>query len=679
MPSGALSCPICYNDYDQGTHVPRVIQECGHTVCTMCLSILLMSQKSTAKCPLDNRKFSSLEKTIDAFPVNFTIHQLLDEKASRDLCTSHNDKLRLVCIDDRTEICDECVFNGGHKGHNVLPIKKLQHYAGQKKVELEGFLKDQDKCRQDIKEVVEEKRTNLLNVIKEKFQEIRWLINKKELELSFEVNSLFDIEYTTVCNSVGLSQEAVDDIKKRIQTLDGVSTPKDYFTALEKGLFQEIKKTEGDVISEQCQELNIKLNKITCQLHEKLILQGASITNVELSIGSLFRDLFQNSTEKAGASYQGYEEEILSRLNKVVKTEFEEGWFVVSTEKAAHRGSNRIKIGSSESESQEKIWLKLGARETMSECVQVLAKVWKTFKRVNSVKIELISNEITDQELLGVFAIVFGDTFRLQDVTVNLSDCRISDESIVPLFEHILPKMSGLKRLTINLNATNITNRSLVSFNTYMKPTTRVLEVFDIRLCDVKLADQSISQLFTRMDRVKKFTVDLGYTHITDESLFNLAAITLPSMKVLEEFKLGLANTNVTDDGVSQVLSEIRNTKSLLMYLPGTRISDKSLHFFADVTLPALPSLEVLEMRLGETRISDQSMIHLLNNNLKNLKKFRLKLQSTKVSDKTAEKLIYTAYPEMKNLEEFEIDISGTDISEEFALQFVRMKRRCSV
>ena len=34
-----LKCPICKNAYDSSLHIPKILINCGHTICSFCISL----------------------------------------------------------------------------------------------------------------------------------------------------------------------------------------------------------------------------------------------------------------------------------------------------------------------------------------------------------------------------------------------------------------------------------------------------------------------------------------------------------------------------------------------------------------------------------------------------------------------------------------------------------------
>ncbi|XP_078282491.1 roquin-2 isoform X4 [Rhinoraja longicauda] len=63
-----LSCPICYNEFDENVHKP-ISLGCGHTVCKTCLNKL-----HRKACPFDQ---TAINTDINVLPVNFALLQLV--------------------------------------------------------------------------------------------------------------------------------------------------------------------------------------------------------------------------------------------------------------------------------------------------------------------------------------------------------------------------------------------------------------------------------------------------------------------------------------------------------------------------------------------------------------------------------------------------------------------------
>jgi len=59
---GLLSCQICLEQYDGGSHTPILIPTCGHSVCRLCISTF-----RKAECPNCRVAF---EQDMSTFPIN---------------------------------------------------------------------------------------------------------------------------------------------------------------------------------------------------------------------------------------------------------------------------------------------------------------------------------------------------------------------------------------------------------------------------------------------------------------------------------------------------------------------------------------------------------------------------------------------------------------------------------
>jgi len=603
--------------------------------------------------------------------VNFTVKQLFEEKPNKKVCEKHKEKLRLICLTDNCQICDDCFFSEDHKGHVIKPMKKLKNEAIQKRKDLANLLEQANRNQKDTKEVLEERRIALLQVITSKFEEFRWNLAKKELELLSEVNSIFDMELA----KIGLDCDTIKTIEKKIADLKNNEIQEDFFGVMEQDVSEISQKINSNFLDEQVEKVSQKFNKVSNYVYERLTHQLSTFIELEFPIDKLLKDLyadFQPGDLNNSDPQIIYDNFLSARLKNVFKFETKDGWLMVSAEANPQRNHRPHDIPINIKEF-DKVWLKLGKCDMMGEDAQMLLYLWRKLGQVTSVKVDFTYKDISDKDLLSVFAIIFGKASELQAVAVDLCDCKVTDQSIIPLVQEILPKMFKLKSITLNLNSTYVTDAVVEAFAMRMQPVIKTLENFDIRLWETKVTDKSITKLFTRMEKVKRFILDLGYTGVTNEAIQMLAKVTLPTMKVIEEFKLNLSNTSVSDESVSQIFVGMESAKRFLLYLHGTNITDKSLEAFTTKTLPNLQGLEVFEMRLGETNISDQGVIGLFQN-MNNVKKFLLKVQSTSITDRTVDMFTKTILPNMQALKEFDMDVSKTGVSEKCLSQIASIK-----
>ena len=73
------NCVICHAPFDDTIHLPRILNKCSHTICSLCISQKLLSNKSnTFSCPKDNTIYSNIEN-IDYFQINKEILDKIKE------------------------------------------------------------------------------------------------------------------------------------------------------------------------------------------------------------------------------------------------------------------------------------------------------------------------------------------------------------------------------------------------------------------------------------------------------------------------------------------------------------------------------------------------------------------------------------------------------------------------
>ena len=73
------NCIICHIPFDDTIHLPRILNKCRHTICSLCISKKLLTNKTnTFCCPKDNTIYSKIEN-IDYFQINKEILEKIKE------------------------------------------------------------------------------------------------------------------------------------------------------------------------------------------------------------------------------------------------------------------------------------------------------------------------------------------------------------------------------------------------------------------------------------------------------------------------------------------------------------------------------------------------------------------------------------------------------------------------
>lgn len=76
------NCMICHIPFDDYIHLPRILPDCNHTICSLCISKNLFSN-NTFICPKDNFIYTNINN-IDYFKVNKNILDKIKQKENKD-------------------------------------------------------------------------------------------------------------------------------------------------------------------------------------------------------------------------------------------------------------------------------------------------------------------------------------------------------------------------------------------------------------------------------------------------------------------------------------------------------------------------------------------------------------------------------------------------------------------
>ncbi|XP_073703665.1 zinc-binding protein A33-like [Garra rufa] len=148
-----LSCPVCSEIF-----IGPVFLSCSHSVCKECLQ-KFWETRNTQDCPICRRKSSKLYPPCNLVLKNLC-ESLTEEKTSEseEVCSLHNEKLKLLCLDDEQPVCVVCRDSEKHVNHSFRPINELvPSYKEQLKTALKSLqekLKHSDKMKREYNKTV---------------------------------------------------------------------------------------------------------------------------------------------------------------------------------------------------------------------------------------------------------------------------------------------------------------------------------------------------------------------------------------------------------------------------------------------------------------------------------------------------------------------------------------------
>lgn len=136
-----ISCPICFNPFDNEERSPHFIPDCGHTLCRECLRNIAIPLHDCwrLKCPFCNLRYKIprvWDNSIDnIFPQNFALKDHLNNiEAPLSIlpkCILHDKPICNLCLTEECKESRKCCFECVRKNHlnckneKFLPIDQL--------------------------------------------------------------------------------------------------------------------------------------------------------------------------------------------------------------------------------------------------------------------------------------------------------------------------------------------------------------------------------------------------------------------------------------------------------------------------------------------------------------------------------------------------------------------------
>nr|XP_061795560.1 E3 ubiquitin-protein ligase TRIM39-like [Nerophis lumbriciformis] len=175
-----LQCPTCLDVFKD-----PVILPCSHNFCRACLQ--QWKDKGERWCPLCRTEMPSLDA-----PLNLALKNLCENFSgasvkSEDICSLHQEELKLFCLDHQELVCHICTNAEIHVGHKIRPLEEVvkgHHEDFQKGLQnAKERLRDYENClenRNEQAEYIKVQRKKVEHKIRKDFEELRRLLDVEE-------------------------------------------------------------------------------------------------------------------------------------------------------------------------------------------------------------------------------------------------------------------------------------------------------------------------------------------------------------------------------------------------------------------------------------------------------------------------------------------------------------------
>ncbi|XP_076848926.1 E3 ubiquitin-protein ligase TRIM39-like [Brachyhypopomus gauderio] len=181
-----FSCPVCCDIFRD-----PVILSCSHSVCKTCLQ-QFWETKGSQECPVCRTRSIDFNP-----PLNLALKNLCEaflvsrsqrsSAGSEVLCSLHNEKLKVFCLEDQQPVCVVCQISKKHKNHECCPVDEaVCEFKDKLKTSLES-LQQHLKVLEEDKQACEKTAAHVKyqaqhteRQIKEEFEKIHQFLRDEE-------------------------------------------------------------------------------------------------------------------------------------------------------------------------------------------------------------------------------------------------------------------------------------------------------------------------------------------------------------------------------------------------------------------------------------------------------------------------------------------------------------------
>ncbi|XP_036448286.1 nuclear factor 7, brain-like [Colossoma macropomum] len=181
-----LLCCVCSEIFRD-----PVLLSCSHSVCKTCLQQFWKS-KGFRECPVCKRRSSREEPPLNRI-LKSLCESFLESRSQRssagseELCSLHNEKLKLFCLDDQQHVCVVCQGSKTHQNHHFCPADEaVTNLKNKLKTALEPLqknLKVLEEAKQDYDQTAAHIKTQAQHTerqIKEEFEKLHQFLRDEE-------------------------------------------------------------------------------------------------------------------------------------------------------------------------------------------------------------------------------------------------------------------------------------------------------------------------------------------------------------------------------------------------------------------------------------------------------------------------------------------------------------------
>lgn len=331
-----LKCPICHNSYDSSIRVPKILINCGHTICSVCLNTKILENEGKITCPEDLTLYEDIDSS-DFFPTNKSLLQIVDtppifqsqssftnantkndyirrsstlrtslkRAPSMQICSTHSLPLDVICIDEKIKVCSQCALEPQHFKHTIITDEEfmnqidslidlfsevdinLLNYNEKDNISTKKVLESIDISIDKLKKYVNDKNEEIIKMIKLQNEKVVSFLDNRKKELHDKYNSTsFDIKAL-----IAQTDNWMETVKNKLDKLNDINEPSIECVKL---IDDDPEKNQTALLNSGHQLIDrftfIKKTEETINKLEEYSVNGINITQIEEPIYVYFKE-----------------------------------------------------------------------------------------------------------------------------------------------------------------------------------------------------------------------------------------------------------------------------------------------------------------------------------------------------------------------------------------------------
>ena len=560
-----------------------------------------------------------------------------------------------------------------HRGHSIKHIRDVRPQVTKKSKELEDALEECQKYEHEVLSAIEEEKQYLYGVVQGHMWKLRDMINDKEKALLWEIDVLVGAKRDRIERFLKEDRLVTEIIKERIGNFKAENINKQYIDDLLCKVPTSLAKIDFILMSNYNKIFNFKDFADKLGFFQATVGQEIEKLQHTFTSQDFITFMDNNYVERRQGeevlnlrqfiSFDKAENKLVIALQNSLQTgQVPIGQFKDVNEVLLNFTSYQLL-------KKRKIffnWIEI--RLLFDHLCESLSQVQKL-----TIKFQAGAFTPEELEILISCNFFKRKDVRVTVEMSSLDDSQAKSGAIIEIFRDIIPKIALLSGLYLDVgHKMEATDKVIEELDNYNSARLKNMERLELILMSTPITDSSISQLLNMwIPSLKVFTLDVSKTCVSNKTLEVMAAYIFTNLKNIEDLKLNFTGTEISDAGgvlIFQEAAKMPSLKKLKLWLTNTKVSDKTVEAFAKNCLPSMGNLEQFKVNLTSTTVTDLGVSQLMVA-MHNLKVFSLHLQATKISDKTIEAFVANTLPTLTKLEDFGLTITDTPTSNLKVLQ----------